>query len=53
MEDPEAVTYEIPQLEEILAPTYGCIIYQEQVMQIVRKLAGYSFGRADLVRRAM
>ena len=52
-DDPDAITYEIPQLEEILAPTYGCIIYQEQVMQIVRKLAGYSFGRADLVRRAM
>ncbi len=52
-ENPEAIAYEIPQLEEILAPTYGCIIYQEQVMQIVRKLAGYSFGRADLVRRAM
>lgn len=52
-DDPKAIAYEIPQLEEILAPTYGCIIYQEQVMQIVRKLAGYSFGRADLVRRAM
>ncbi|MCI9439542.1 MAG: DNA polymerase III subunit alpha [Lachnospiraceae bacterium] len=52
-DNPAAITYEIPQLEEILGPTYGCIIYQEQVMQIVRKLAGYSFGRADLVRRAM
>lgn len=52
-ENPRTIVYEIPQLEEILAPTYGCIIYQEQVMQIVRKLAGYSFGRADLVRRAM
>lgn len=52
-ENPGTITYEIPQLEEILAPTYGCIIYQEQVMQIVRSLAGYSFGRADLVRRAM
>lgn len=51
--DPASITYEIPQLEEILSPTYGCIIYQEQVMQIVRALAGYSFGRADLVRRAM
>lgn len=52
-ENPDTITYEIPQLAEILAPTYGCIIYQEQVMQIVRSLAGYSFGRADLVRRAM
>lgn len=52
-ECPEKIAYEIPQLEEILSPTYGCIVYQEQVMQIVRKLAGYSFGRADLVRRAM
>ena len=51
--DPASITYEIPQLEEILSPTYGCIIYQEQVMQIVRSLAGYNFGRADLVRRAM
>lgn len=50
---PHSITYEIPQLEQILAPTYGCIIYQEQVMQIVRLLAGYNFGRADLVRRAM
>lgn len=52
-EKPEDITYEIPQLEEILKPTYGCIIYQEQVMQIVRTLAGYNYGRADLVRRAM
>lgn len=51
--NPDSITYEIPQLEEILSPTYGCIIYQEQVMQIVRLLAGYNFGRADLVRRAM
>jgi DNA polymerase-3 subunit alpha len=49
----EKVTYECPQLEHILAPTYGCIVYQEQVMQIVRDLAGYSYGRSDLVRRAM
>ena len=42
-----------PQLEPILAPTYGCIVYQEQVMQIVRELAGYTLGRSDLVRRAM
>lgn len=48
-----AVTYDCPQLEEILKPTYGCIVYQEQVMQIVRDLAGYSWGRSDLVRRAM
>ena len=51
--EPYSITYEIPQLKQILAPTYGCIIYQEQVMQIVRLLAGYNFGRADLVRRAM
>ena len=47
------IIYECPQLEPILSPTYGCIVYQEQVMQIVRELAGYSFGRSDLVRRAM
>ncbi len=47
------IMYECPQLEPILAPTYGCIVYQEQVMQIVRDLAGYSYGRSDLVRRAM
>lgn len=47
------ITYLCPQLEHILAPTYGCIVYQEQVMQIVRDLAGYSYGRSDLVRRAM
>ncbi len=50
---PEDITYLHPMLEEILCGTYGCIIYQEQVMQICRKLAGYSYGRADLVRRAM
>ena len=50
---PDAVTYDCPQLEAILKPTYGCIVYQEQVMQIVRDLAGYSWGRSDLVRRAM
>ncbi len=48
-----AVQYSCPELEEILAPTYGCIVYQEQVMQIVMKLAGYTLGRSDLVRRAM
>ncbi len=48
-----SIAYECPQLEPILAPTYGCIVYQEQVMQIVRELAGYSHGRSDLVRRAM
>ncbi len=47
------VTYDCPELEPILAPTYGCIVYQEQVMEIVRKLAGYTWGRSDLVRRAM
>ncbi len=51
--NPESVTYDCPQLEPILAPTYGCIVYQEQVMQIVRDLAGYTLGRSDLVRRAM
>ncbi len=47
------VVYDCPQLESILSPTYGCIVYQEQVMQIVRELAGYTLGRSDLVRRAM
>ncbi len=49
----EDVVYSCPQLEPILSPTYGCIVYQEQVMQIVRDLGGYSLGRSDLVRRAM
>ena len=49
----EEITYLCPQLEPILSPTYGCIVYQEQVMQIVRDLGGYSLGRSDLVRRAM
>ena len=51
--DSSSITYDCPQLEPILAPTYGCIVYQEQVMQIVRDLAGYSLGRSDLLRRAM
>jgi DNA polymerase-3 subunit alpha len=51
--DPSSITYDCPELEPILSPTYGCIVYQEQVMQIVRDLAGYSMGRSDLVRRAM
>ena len=51
--DSSSITYDCPQLEPILAPTYGCIVYQEQVMQIVRDLAGYTLGRSDLVRRAM
>ena len=51
--DPASITYSCPQLEPILKPTYGCIVYQEQVMQIVRDLAGYTLGRSDLVRRAM
>ena len=51
--NPDLVTYETPLLEPILAPTYGCIVYQEQVMQIVRDLGGYTMGRSDLVRRAM
>ena len=49
----ESIHYECEQMEEILEPTYGCIVYQEQVMQIVMKLAGYTLGRSDLVRRAM
>jgi len=51
--NPDNITYDCPQLEKILKPTYGCIVYQEQVMQIVRELAGYTLGRSDLVRRAM
>lgn len=51
--NPEKVTYECPQLKPILSTTYGCIVYQEQVMQIFQDCAGFSLGRADLVRRAM
>lgn len=51
--DRSSITYDCPQLESILGPTYGCIVYQEQVMQIVRSLGGYTLGRSDLVRRAM
>ncbi len=51
--DPESVHYETEKLRPILDVTYGCMVYQEQVMQIVRDLAGYSYGRSDLVRRAM
>ena len=51
--DAKNIKYVSPELEEILSVTNGCIVYQEQVMQIFRKLAGYSFGRADIVRRAM
>lgn len=50
---PDQIKYECPQLEPILKSTYGCIVYQEQVMQIVRDLAGYTLGRSDLLRRAM
>ena len=50
---PETIVYDCPQMEPILRETYGCIVYQEQVMQIVRDLAGYTLGRSDLVRRAM
>lgn len=50
---PESIAYDCPELEPILEPTYGCIVYQEQVMQIVRSLGGYTLGRSDLVRRAM
>lgn len=51
--NPDKIQYLDPRLENILGVTYGCIVYQEQVMRIVRDLAGYSYGRADLVRRAM
>lgn len=51
--NPEKITYKHPMLEKILDVTYGCIVYQEQVMEICRTMAGYSYGRADLVRRAM
>ena len=51
--DQNAIVYDCPQLEPILKATYGCIVYQEQVMQIVRDLAGYTLGRSDLLRRAM
>ncbi|SEP69627.1 DNA polymerase III subunit alpha [Butyrivibrio sp. TB] len=51
--DQSSITYDTPELESILKPTYGCIVYQEQVMQIVQQLGGYTLGRADLVRRAM
>ncbi|SFC65057.1 DNA polymerase III subunit alpha [Butyrivibrio sp. YAB3001] len=51
--DAASITYQTPELEPILKPTYGCIVYQEQVMQIVQQLGGYTLGRADLVRRAM
>ena len=51
--DANSITYTHPKLEPILENTYGCIVYQEQVMQIVRDLAGYSLGRSDLLRRAM
>ena len=51
--DPSKIRYKTPMLEGILKVTYGCMIYQEQVMEIFRTLAGYSYGRADIVRRAM
>ena len=51
--EPDSITYDCPELVPILEPTYGCIVYQEQVMQIVRNLGGYTLGRSDLVRRAM
>lgn len=51
--DAGSISYLTPELEPILKPTYGCIVYQEQVMQIVQQLGGYTLGRADLVRRAM
>ena len=49
----DSITYECKELEPILEPTYGCIVYQEQVMQIVQELAGYTMGQADNIRRAM
>ena len=52
-DNPDSITYADPRLEPILSPTYGCIVYQEQVMQIVRDLGGYTLGRSDLLRRAM
>ena len=52
-QNPALVTYKHPALEPILSNTYGCIVYQEQVIEIFRKLAGYSLGQADMVRRAM
>ena len=51
--NPQDIHYMTPELESILEPTYGCIVYQEQVMQIVQKLAGYTMGQADNIRRAM
>ncbi|OON93233.1 MAG: DNA polymerase III subunit alpha [Candidatus Epulonipiscioides saccharophilum] len=51
--NPNSITYKHPSLEKVLENTYGCIVYQEQVMQIVRDLGGYSLGRSDLLRRAM
>lgn len=51
--NPSSIAYKTPLLEPILSPTYGCIVYQEQVMQIVRSLGGFSMGRADIVRKAM
>ncbi len=51
--NPDKIRYKVPQLKNILDVTYGCMVYQEQVMQICRELAGYSYGRADIVRRAM
>jgi len=51
--NPDKIKYKVPQLKNILDVTYGCMVYQEQVMQICRELAGYSYGRADIVRRAM
>ena len=52
-QNPSSIHYETEKLRPILDVTYGCMVYQEQVMQIVRDLAGYSYGRSDLVRRAM
>ena len=49
----EAVSYECPELEPILAETYGVLVYQEQIMRVARDLAGYSLGQADMLRRAM
>ena len=51
--NPAKISYIDKKLEPILSVTYGCLVYQEQVMQIVRDLAGYTYGRSDIVRRAM
>lgn len=53
LNDPQNIKYDVPELEEILKPTYGVIVYQEQVMEVVRKLAGFTAGQSDTIRKAM